>query len=123
DTQIVVEHGRPLRFGKDGSRGLRFDPRTWRLDVVAVGPDGAGEAELLVHDETSRPLAPLLGRLQPPDCPMALGVLYREPATGRTYDAALLAGAAPAGAPLSDLLTGGRTWRVGDGGGDGGSGA
>ena len=117
DTQITVEHGKPLRFGKDGSKGLRFDPQSWKLEVVEAGPeagpDGVPEDELLVHDETSRPLALLLGQMQPPDYPMAIGVLYRDRNPGPTYDAALLEGVPPAGAPLSPLLKSGRTWTVG----------
>ena len=116
DTQILVEHGKPLRFGADGSRGLRFDPKGWKLEVVTVGDGGVAEDELVVHDETSRPLALMLGRMQPPDYPMAIGVLYRDPAPGLTYDAALLQDARPAGASLSALLASGRTWTVETGG-------
>ena len=112
DTQILVEHGKPLRFGKDGSRGLRFDPTSWKLEVVDAGPEGVPEAELLVHDETSRPLAMLLGQMRPPDYPMAIGILYRDPNPMATYDEALLQDVLPAGASLSALLKSGRTWTV-----------
>jgi 2-oxoglutarate ferredoxin oxidoreductase subunit beta len=112
DTQILIEHGKPLRFGKDGNRGLRFDPRSWKLEVVDAGPDGVPEEELLVHDETSRPLALLLGQMRPPEYPMAIGILYRDPDPSATYDEALLAGIPPAGASLSALLKAGRTWTV-----------
>jgi len=110
--QIMVEHGKPLRFGEDGNKGLRFDPRSWKLEVVDAGPDGVPDEELLVHDETSRPLALLLGQMRPPEFPMAIGVLFRDPNPGLTYDAALLEGAPTAGASLSELLRGGRTWTV-----------
>lgn len=115
ETQILLEHGKPLRFGSDGEKGIRFDPRSWTLEVVDAGPGGVPEDELVVHDETSRPLALLLGQMRPPEFPMALGVLYRDPAPGPSYDTALLADARPAGASLSELLRSGRTWTVGPG--------
>ncbi len=114
DTQILVEHGKPLRFGKDGSKGLTFDPRSWKLEVVEVGegPDAVAEHELLVHDETSRPLAMMLGQMRPPEFPMAIGILHRDPNPLATYDEALLEDVPPAGASLSALLQAGRTWTV-----------
>ena len=108
--QLIVEHGKPLRFGPEGSRGLRLDTASWRLEAVDVGPDGVDESELLVHDEKNRGLAFLLAELQPPEFPMAIGVLYRDPA--ETYDNAMLAGVPAAGASLSSLLRDGRTWTV-----------
>jgi len=110
-TQLLVEHGKPLRFGPDGSRGLRLDAASWSLEAVDVGPGGVGEEELLIHDETNRGLAFLLAELRPPDFPMAIGVLFRDPA--QTYDDAVLDGVSAAGATLSDLLSSGRTWTVG----------
>lgn len=110
-TQLLVEHGKPLRFGPDGSRGLRLDAASWSLEAVDVGPGGVGEEELLIHDETNRGLAFLLAELRPPDFPMAIGVLFRDPA--ETYDDAVLDGVSAAGASLSDLLSSGRTWTVG----------
>ncbi|MFQ5529650.1 MAG: 2-oxoacid:ferredoxin oxidoreductase subunit beta [Gemmatimonadota bacterium] len=110
--QLVVEHGKPLRFGPNGGRGLRFDPETWKLEAVDVGPDGVAEEELVVHDETNRALALLLAELQPPQAPMAIGVLYRDPA--QSFDDAMLAGVPSAGASLTDLLQAGRTWTVGE---------
>ena len=112
DTQILVEHGKPLRFGKDGSKGLRFDSNNWKLEVVDAGPQGVPEADLLVHDETSRPLAMLLGQMRPPEFPMAIGILYRDSTPTATYDEALLKDVPPAGASLSALLKSGRTWTV-----------
>ncbi|MDH3297327.1 MAG: 2-oxoacid:ferredoxin oxidoreductase subunit beta [Gemmatimonadota bacterium] len=108
--QLVVENGKPLRFGPDGNRGLRFNPRSWKLETVDVGPDGVAVEDLVVHDETNRALALLLAELQPPDAPMALGVLYRDPA--ESYHEAMLAGVPAAGASLSDLLRTGKTWTV-----------
>jgi 2-oxoglutarate ferredoxin oxidoreductase subunit beta len=67
---------------------------------------------VLVHDETNRPLATMLASLEPPDFPMALGVLYRNP--GASFERQVLAQVEPEseGRGLADLLYGGRTWTV-----------
>jgi len=50
ETQLRMEHGKPLLFGKDMRKGIRFEPRTARLEVVTVGEKGITEADVLVHD-------------------------------------------------------------------------
>ena len=77
DTQLRVEHGQPLVFGEDRSKGLAFDPRTLSLTIVDARERAA---DVLVHDETNATLAQLLLRLEPPKFPVALGVIYRNPA-------------------------------------------
>jgi 2-oxoglutarate ferredoxin oxidoreductase subunit beta len=49
DNQIRLEHGKPIRFGADGERGVRLtdDCRVELVEVADVGTDA-----LLVHDET-----------------------------------------------------------------------
>ncbi|MCA9713679.1 MAG: 2-oxoacid:ferredoxin oxidoreductase subunit beta, partial [Myxococcales bacterium] len=79
ETQLHLEHGKPMIFGKDKSKGLRLKPGALELEVVTLGEDGITEADLLVHDERNRPLAFLLGAMQPPEFPVALGVLLCEP--------------------------------------------
>jgi 2-oxoglutarate ferredoxin oxidoreductase subunit beta len=113
--QIHVKHGAPLRFGKGGGKGLRLDPSRLALEVVTLGENGVGEAELLRHDETSRPLALMLATMQPPDFPMALGVLYRV--ADATYEKSVhdqvAAAVAKSPAPdLNALLRRGATWTV-----------
>jgi 2-oxoglutarate/2-oxoacid ferredoxin oxidoreductase subunit beta len=48
DNLIPLEHGRPIRFGAEGQRGVVLDPdgRLRLVDVADVGEDA-----LLVHDE------------------------------------------------------------------------
>jgi 2-oxoglutarate/2-oxoacid ferredoxin oxidoreductase subunit beta len=112
DHQLIVRHGEPLRFGKDGARGLRLRPGTLELEVVEAGAGGVSAGELLVHDESNRTLATLLAGLEPPDFPMALGVLYCDPAP--TYEREVHEQLALAGKPgsLDELLRKGRTWEV-----------
>ncbi len=77
DAQLRVEHGKPLLFGKDEDKGIGFDVATMSLVVV----DAKAEPDrVLVHDETNATLAQLLLALNGPDFPVALGVVYRNPA-------------------------------------------
>ncbi len=116
DRQIHVEHGKPLRFGADGEKGLRLRPGTLELEVVHPGDGGVAETDVLVHDETNRTLAGLLARMTPPAMPVALGVLYCDPTPSYERQVAALVDAATAGhkAPdLNALLRRGHTWTVG----------
>ena len=79
ETQIHVEHGKPLLFA-GGAKGLKLNTQTLKLEIVAVGDDGVAETEILVHDETNRMIAQLLIALPLEGYPMPLGVIYREPA-------------------------------------------
>ncbi len=78
-AQIHVAHGEPLVFGAEKNRGLRLKPGTVELEVVPVGEGGVAEDGLLVHDEMNRALATMLAAMQPPDFPVALGVLFCNP--------------------------------------------
>ncbi|HKC40967.1 MAG TPA: 2-oxoacid:ferredoxin oxidoreductase subunit beta [Gemmatimonadales bacterium] len=100
DAQVLVEHGKPLLFGKNKERGLRLKPGTLELEIVPAAPD------VLVHDETNRPLAQLLAALEPP-FPVAMGVLYCNPAT--SYEREVVVGT---GGSLDALLNSERTWEV-----------
>ncbi|MFF9392627.1 2-oxoacid:ferredoxin oxidoreductase subunit beta [Streptomyces griseoluteus] len=66
EALIRLEHGQPVRFGADGSRGVVRD-RAGELTVVTVTPDN--EADLLVHDAhaASPTTAFALSRLADPD--------------------------------------------------------
>ena len=85
DTQIVVRHGEPLVFGKDRQKGLAFDVATMSLKIVDANAESAA---VLVHDETNTMLAQLLLAMNAPEFPVALGVVYRNPA--ESYEAGFL---------------------------------
>ncbi|MEU2376481.1 2-oxoacid:ferredoxin oxidoreductase subunit beta [Streptomyces misionensis] len=112
EALIRLEHGRPIRFGADGTRGVVRDPRTGGLDVVTVTPEN--EADLVVHDSGAHDptTAFALSRLTDPT---PVGV-FRD--TERTvYDAALNAQLDAAvdrhgKGDLTSLLTGTDTWTV-----------
>ncbi|MFQ6018835.1 MAG: 2-oxoacid:ferredoxin oxidoreductase subunit beta [Kiloniellaceae bacterium] len=119
DAQLHVEHGKPLVFGREREKGLRLKPGTVELEVVRAGRGGVSEADLLIHDETSRTLATMLAAMEPPAMPVALGVLYCEPAPSYERRIAGQPGAAARGdrqstaADLNALLRQGYTWTVG----------
>jgi 2-oxoglutarate ferredoxin oxidoreductase subunit beta len=115
DTQLYAEHEKPLLFGKDRTRGLRLRPGRLELEAVTVGQDGVTEADILVHDQTNRPLASMLAGLQPPAFPMVLGVLYDHPAP--TYESSVFGQIGDVRSQngrsdLNALLRRGRTWTV-----------
>lgn len=112
EKQVHVQHGQPLRFGVDGRHGLRLVPGKLELEVVTVAENGVEEKDLLIHDETNHALASLLAGLRPPRFPMAIGVLYCNPAP--SYDGLVEEQLAAAGneRDLNALLRRGRTWSV-----------
>ena len=115
DRQVHVAHGEPLVFGADRDKGLKVDPDTMSLKVVAIGEDGVTESDVMTHDETNPTLAGMLARMQPPEYPVALGVLYCNPA--RTYDHDVLTQVREArdrapDANLNEYLRRGHTWTI-----------
>ncbi len=116
DNQLHLEHGKPMIFGKARDKGIRIKPGTLDLEVVRLGEGGAAEAELLVHDETNRMAAFMLAQMEPPEFPVALGVLYCNPAP--SYEGLVAAQIEEAKrqqpqADMNALLRHGTTWRVG----------
>ncbi len=116
DAQLHVEQGKPLIFGKDKDRGLRLRPGALALEVVKLGENGIGEADILVHDETNCGQARLLADMEPPDFPVALGVLYCDPQPSyeRLVEAQLPAEPHREPADLNAMLRQGHTWTVDD---------
>ena len=113
ELQVVTMHGLPLIFGREKNKGLRFDPVRVELEVVTLGENGITEEDVLVHDETNRTLAALLAAMQPPNYPMAIGVLYSNPID--TYESQVysqIAAARNGGTNLNDVIRRGHTWRV-----------
>jgi len=115
DRQVLCEHGKPLVFGKDSDKGIALDTSTLTLKVVEVGEDGPEAAGVLVHDETNHVLASMLAALDGPDVPVAVGVIYCDPA--ESYDAGMAALKANAaerakGADLAAIMNSGHTWTV-----------
>jgi 2-oxoglutarate ferredoxin oxidoreductase subunit beta len=114
DRTIVLEHGKPMIFGKERDKGIRLNGT--KLEVVQLG-NGVTETDLLVHDEQrdDPSIAFMLSRMQWPECPVALGVLR---AVDRpTYDTLMTeqiehAIAAEGEGDLKDIFLEGDTWTV-----------
>ncbi|MGW0615542.1 2-oxoacid:ferredoxin oxidoreductase subunit beta [Streptomyces sp. NPDC002788] len=67
EAVIRLEHGRPIRFGADDTKGVVRDRQTGDLEVVTVTAEN--EADILVHDAhaASPTTAFALSRLADPD--------------------------------------------------------
>jgi 2-oxoglutarate ferredoxin oxidoreductase subunit beta len=82
DTVLLLEHGKPLIFGKNRDKGLRLGS-DGRLQVVSLG-NGTQEKDILVHDETNRALAYVLAHLENPT---PIGLFHAT--TRATYEDAM----------------------------------
>ncbi|MER8013352.1 2-oxoacid:ferredoxin oxidoreductase subunit beta [Streptomyces griseoluteus] len=116
EALIRLEHGQPVRFGADGSRGVVRD-RTGELTVVTVTPDN--EADLLVHDAhaTSPTAAFALSRLADPDTlhhtPIGVFRAVDRPVYDSLMSEQLDTAIEQQGkGDLATLLAGGDTWTV-----------
>ena len=113
DAEIILEHGKPLIFGKEKTLGLRVKPGFFDLEVVTIGKKGISETDILAHDETNRALASMLALMEPPSMPVAIGVLYCHPTS--SYEDGVKdhfeeAEKDAAGTDLNALLRRGHTW-------------
>jgi 2-oxoglutarate/2-oxoacid ferredoxin oxidoreductase subunit beta len=117
ESVIWLEHGQPMLFSK-GTKGLKFNPESFRLEVAGVVDGDWKAAGILVHDETNRPMAQMLIDMPAPAYPIALGVIYCSPLPA--YDALLTEQnqkvAATRKRDLQALLGKSETWSVGENG-------
>jgi len=114
-NRIYLEHGKPIRFGPDGSKGVRITA-DGRAEIVSVAD--VGEDKLLVHDEhrDDPSLAFALSRLADgPTGPTPLGIFrdITRPAYGDGMEHQLRVAADQQGpGDLTRLLGSGDTWTV-----------
>ena len=85
DNQLVVEHGKPMLFGKDKEKGLHLNSQN-KIEIVKIGENGITEDDIMVHDmEDPDPTIHLkLANLTPPEFPAVLGVI--RSVKSATYD-------------------------------------
>jgi 2-oxoglutarate ferredoxin oxidoreductase subunit beta len=117
ETQLVLEHGKPMIFGREKNKGIRLTPGKLEPEVVTLGENGITEKDLLVHDEKeqSGALAFLLSRLEPPKFPTALGLVrnVERPSYDQlTVDQEQAILAKRGKGDLAKLLHSGETWRI-----------
>ena len=113
DRMLVLEHGKPMIFGKDRDKGIRLNGH--QPEVVTIGQDGVTESDLLVHDQTDPLIAFMLAHIYWPEFPVPVGVI-RDIAKP-THDQLLVeqiaqATAARGAGDLRRLLNAGETWTV-----------
>ena len=113
EMQLWCKQGEPLLFSK-GTKGLALDMDTLSLKVVPVIDGDWQGAGVVVHNVSNRGLAHMLVEMPFGAFPMALGVIYNDPAP--TFEASVAAEKAQsvAGktADLTKLLSRGQTWTV-----------
>jgi 2-oxoglutarate ferredoxin oxidoreductase subunit beta len=115
DRMLVLEHGKPLIFGKDRDKGIRLNGL--HPEVVTIGERGITEEDLLVHDAHAEDpyLALMLSRMFWPEYPVPVGVLrdVDRPIHSDLLEAQMQAAIAKSGeADLGKLLLSGETWTV-----------
>ena len=116
DNLLMLEHGKPLRFGKDREKGIRLNA-SLQPELVVIGENGVTEKDLLVHDEKApNPnLAYILSQFHYPQFPEPMGVLRAVEAP--TYDGLVDQQikdiqAAKGEGDLASLLRGTDAWEV-----------
>jgi 2-oxoglutarate ferredoxin oxidoreductase subunit beta len=119
EAQLRMEQGKPLLFGKENRKGIRFNPQTIQLEVVTLGENGITEKEILVHDATREDptVAYMLANLSVrPGFPTPVGVfrdVRRPTADELTWEKIAAAKGAKKEMDLTSLLSGGDTWTIG----------
>ncbi|HEX8937334.1 MAG TPA: 2-oxoacid:ferredoxin oxidoreductase subunit beta [Sphingomicrobium sp.] len=108
DKQLWLKPGEKMLFA-DGAKGLALDTERLMLKVVP-----GDDPSVIIHDPTNRGVAAMLILMPPDSFPVALGVIYENPAP--TFEAAVIEQNKSAGsgkkADLQALVGKGRTWLV-----------
>jgi 2-oxoglutarate ferredoxin oxidoreductase subunit beta len=108
EKQLWLKAGEKMLFA-GGAKGIALDMEHHRLKVV----DGDSD-EVLVHNPKNRSVAYMLVEMPVTIFPMALGVIYEDPAP--TFDSAVVeqneAAAKGKKADLQSLVSKGQTWMV-----------
>jgi 2-oxoglutarate ferredoxin oxidoreductase subunit beta len=114
DRTLVLEHGKPMVFGKDRDKGIRMNGI--RPEIVQLG-NGVTEADLAVHDEATEDptMHEILARMHWPEFPEIMGVI--RAVERPTYDTLMTEQVAEVTqrmgpGDLAALLAEGDTWEV-----------
>jgi 2-oxoglutarate ferredoxin oxidoreductase subunit beta len=112
-NQLWLEEGEPMLFA-GGAKGIALDREHLCLKVVDVADGDWEAAGVIVHERKNRSVAHMLVEMPFGAFPMALGVIYEDPAP--TFEAAVIeqnAQAAAGKAPdLQALVAKGQSWMV-----------
>ncbi len=112
DRQLVLKHGEPMIFGKEGDKGIMLEQNG--LKVVTIGQNGVVKSDILVHDQYAKDpgIHRMIGRMTNP---VAMGVIRSAPYA--TYDDLMEEQISQAKKEskiknVNDLLRSGDTWEV-----------
>ncbi len=82
ETQLVLEHGKPMIFGKDKNKGLRLTGS--QFEIIQLNGNYTAD-DVLIHNVEDKNLAILLSELTyQPEFPKPIGVFYKE--NKQTYE-------------------------------------
>ncbi len=114
DNLIYLEHGKPLIYGQDRTRGIHL--RGLHAEAVTL-TNGTTQTDLLVHDERDpdTTLPHLLSRMIYPNLPECVGVLrcVERPTYGDLLDAQIDDAVRAEGAgQLDELFAGHDAWTI-----------
>jgi 2-oxoglutarate ferredoxin oxidoreductase subunit beta len=118
EAQLRMEEGKPLLFGKENKKGIRFNARTAELEVVTLGENGVTEQDILVHNPRREDptfafmLANLANR---PGFPTPIGVFrdVKLPTCDDLNSKQIAAARAKSGdVSIRDFLSSADTWTV-----------
>ncbi|MCF8366820.1 MAG: 2-oxoacid:ferredoxin oxidoreductase subunit beta [Bacteroidales bacterium] len=115
DRQLILEHGKPMIYGKNQDKGIIIDG--FQLKTVTIGENGITKDDILVHDAyTKNPIMHLMiANMSQPEFPVALGII-RQVQTD-TYEEKLeqqikQVQSKSSIKSMKDLLYSGNTWEV-----------
>ena len=115
DRQLIVEHGKPMIFGKENDKGIIFV--NGKLKVAKIGENGITVNDILVHNATDPDPSIQLSliNMQLPDFPVVFGVI--RSVTAPVYDIEVKAQIKGIQKNrtitcVDELLNSGSTWKV-----------
>ena len=114
DRTIILEDGKPMIFGKEKNKGLRFNGRC--LEAVTIGENGITIDDIMVHHEDTEDtgIHMMLARMHG-DLPVAIGVIRNVKKTSYTqlYEDQMEEQMANGKYKcVDDLLNSGDTWEI-----------
>ncbi len=118
DQQLRMEEGKPLLFGKDNKKGIRFNAQSAELEVVTIGENGVTEKDILVHNPRREDptIAFMLANLSDrPGFPTPIGVfrnVTRPTCDELNWKMISAAKQKHGDVSLRKFLSGGDTWSV-----------
>ena len=86
ETQLVLEHGKPMVFGANEGKGLVLEGSSFK--IVELGTDYTQD-DVLIHNIEDKNLAMLLSEITYiPELPVPIGIIYKE--KKNTYEEMML---------------------------------